>query len=291
MIERICQQCGNHFFAYPYQISGKNRHKAIFCSAECRVKAMIGTHQSEEASRKKSEALSRKIKTVCKWCGKEFFVKPCVLKIGSGKFCSRQCYGLFQQSQNWNWWRKGKAQTEETRRKIALARLGSHASDEAKRKMSINRKGKIPYKAIEAVRAKWQDAEWRQRQVEAISRSCTKKPNKPELKLQAILDKYFPDEWQYTGDGFHIIGGFAPDFTNCNGKKQLIELFGDYWHSSLASPDWHQTELGKIMSYNSLGYRCLIIWEHELKDLTEQQIAKKIKACFRRKRYAHTANV
>lgn len=26
------------------------------------------------------------------------------------------------------------------------------------------------------------------------------------------------------------IGGLCPDFVNCNGKKVIIELFGDYWH-------------------------------------------------------------
>jgi len=268
MIERVCRQCGETFVAKEYQVK---QGYANFCSVECFGKS-----------------ISRKVEVKCQYCGKNFLTKPSVIKKGSGKFCSMKCYAQFKRSQeNWNWWRKGKNLPEEVRQKIAQARLGSHASDETKKRMSISRKGKIPYNAIKAVTAKWQDPEWRQRVVEAALRGNSRKPNKPELKLQAILDKYFPNEWQYTGDGYHTIGGFAPDFTNCNGKKQLIELFGDYWHSPRANPDWHQTELGRIMAYNSLGYKCLILWEYELKTLGEEEITEKVETFFRRKNAQH----
>lgn len=37
------------------------------------------------------------------------------------------------------------------------------------------------------------------------------------------------------------------------------------------------------MIYNSVGWDCLIIWEHELKELTEEDIVKKVKSFSRRK--------
>ena len=37
--------------------------------------------------------------TVCAVCGKEFNVKPAKLKIGRGKYCSRECYLIKQRSQ------------------------------------------------------------------------------------------------------------------------------------------------------------------------------------------------
>lgn len=99
-------------------------------------------------------------------------------------------------------------------------------------------------------------------------------PNKPERKIMDILTNNFPGEWKYTGDGSHTIGSFPVDFTNINGKKAVIELFGDYWHNR-ANMKWHQSELGRIMVCNSLGFRCLVIWEHELKE--EKQVIDKIK--------------
>jgi len=104
------------------------------------------------------------------------------------------------------------------------------------------------------------------------------KPNRIELKLEDILNRNFPNQYEYTGDGKLVINGLIPDFANKNGKKDLIELYGDYWHSlELTQENWRRTELGRIMAYNSLGYRCLVIWEHELNQLSEAQIVKKVK--------------
>lgn len=99
-------------------------------------------------------------------------------------------------------------------------------------------------------------------------------PNKSELFLEGILQSYFPKQWEYTGNGKVVLNGSVPDFTNIDGYKAVIELFGDYWHTEKVD-NWADTELGKIMAYNSLGFRCLIIWEHELKD--EQAVVAKIK--------------
>lgn len=72
-----------------------------------------------------------------------------------------------------------------------------------------------------------------------------------------------------------VIGHCVPDFANCDGKKEVIELFGDYWHTKKEKMYWHYTELGRIMAYNSFGYNCLIIWEHELND--SEAVVSKIK--------------
>jgi len=53
-------------------------------------------------------------------------------------------------------------------------------------------------------------------------------PTSPELCLGGLLDKHFPGEWRYTGNGDTLIGGKSPDFLNVNGQKAVIELFGDY---------------------------------------------------------------
>ena len=121
-------------------------------------------------------------------------------------------------------------------------------------------------KQIASRKATWQRKEYRKKQLEAIARGLGQQPNSAERRLQATLDCHFPGSWKYTGDGSFIIEGYRPDFTNINGKKEIIELFGDYWHSAKKIKKWSESELGKIMAYNSFGYRCLVIWEYELKN-------------------------
>lgn len=120
----------------------------------------------------------------------------------------------------------------------------------------------------------WQDPEY----VKMVLGSLNKPPTKLEKQLGAILDKHFP-EFKYNGDGRLgvTLGGLIPDFVNVNGKKQVIEVFGDYWHSpEIIGNNWRRSELGRIMIYNSVGWGCLVIWQHELKELTEEQILTKI---------------
>jgi len=85
------------------------------------------------------------------------------------------------------------------------------------------------------------------------------RPTKPELQLQTILNESYPNIWDYTGDGGMIIGGKIPDFSNVNGRKAVIEMFGDYWHKGQEPQD-------KIAHYEAYGFECLVIWEHELED-------------------------
>lgn len=95
------------------------------------------------------------------------------------------------------------------------------------------------------------------------------KPNKNEFRLQELLDIYLPKQWKYVGDGQLIIGGRCPDFININGKKDLIELFGNYWHRG-------ENPANKINHYKSYGFRCMVIWENELED--EELLAKRLRS-------------
>jgi len=100
--------------------------------------------------------------------------------------------------------------------------------------------------------------------------------NKIEKRLLALLDRWFPGEWEYVGDGQIKIGKLYPDFMNVNGKKQVIELFGDYWHSPrVIGNNWRKGELGRIMAFSHYGFKALIIWEHELTD--ERALFDKVK--------------
>jgi GDP-mannose 4,6-dehydratase len=105
----------------------------------------------------------------------------------------------------------------------------------------------------------WQDDEYRNKVVHNTMMANNISPNKAETKLMNILNEVCPNEFKYTGNGEVVIHGFNPDFTNINGKKKLIELFGDYWHKG-ENPNRKKT------IYKQYGFDCLVIWEHELKD-------------------------
>lgn len=92
--------------------------------------------------------------------------------------------------------------------------------------------------------------------------------NNSEKRLQDILDKHFPQEWEYVGQGDLVIGGKIPDFMNVNGRKQVIEMFGTYWHRG-------ENPQKRINSFMHFGFATIVIWEHELKD--EDAIVVKIK--------------
>lgn len=83
-------------------------------------------------------------------------------------------------------------------------------------------------------------------------------PSRPEIMLESWLTEYFPNEWRYN-DGWFILAGKVPDFVNVNGKKQVIELYGDYWHKG-------ENPQGRIDLFNKYGFNCLVIWEHSLAD-------------------------
>ncbi|MDD5045409.1 MAG: hypothetical protein PHG51_07725, partial [Candidatus Omnitrophica bacterium] len=182
-------------------------------------------------------------------------------------------------------WNKGKTGvfSEDALKKISEGSKRWKRSSVHLQKLREGRKGltedakkKIGAKNKIAMIQKWKDPEYRKSQSYIIAQSLHKQPNIPEKYIRDILVRNFPGEWKYTGDGSLIIEGYRPDFTNCNGRKEIIEIFGDYWHKR-KKLKWHQTELGRIMACASVGFRCLVIWEYEIKELSEQEIVDKIR--------------
>lgn len=101
------------------------------------------------------------------------------------------------------------------------------------------------------------------------------RPNKPETVVLNLLSELFPSEWKYVGDGQVIIGGLNPDIINTNGRKLIIEVFGDYWHTQQLKP--YRINEGRREVYAEYGYKTLIVWEHETKkdlDKLKKRIAQ-----------------
>lgn len=117
----------------------------------------------------------------------------------------------------------------------------------------------------------WDDPVKRERLLNGLSKGLRKRPTKPERTLIDLLDEHFPKQWLYTGDGKVRIGRYFPDFINCNGKKLIIEFFGEYWHTE-------DEELLKTKAYAELGYKTLILWQRDLAKKKREALLGKIKA-------------
>lgn len=164
------------------------------------------------------------------------------------------------------------------------SRLGKKASPETKRRLSeAKRKSGIKPDTTAAnirTRQLWADPEWKAMMLKKLRSAFQKKPNTLEQELITLFaENEMP--YEFAGDGKIVINGLIPDFINVNGEKKVIELFGEYWHGR-QDIKWHQTELGRMMAYNSVGFDCLIIWDKELKD--KVKVLQKLKAFDRKRR-------
>jgi len=72
-----------------------------------------------------------------------------------------------------------------------------------------------------------------------------------------LLERWFPGEWEFVGDGSLIIAGKNPDFAHKTEKK-LIDLFGEPFHGK-------EEELERIQLYMREGYCLVVIWCDDLK--------------------------
>jgi G:T-mismatch repair DNA endonuclease (very short patch repair protein) len=100
-------------------------------------------------------------------------------------------------------------------------------------------------------------------------------PNKQEQKLIQMLDT-LQLHFIYSGDGKYWIRGMNPDFLNSRDKK-VIEFNGCWFHG--CKECYHNVtkvddSAERIARFKERGYDCLIVWEHELKDM--EQVKNKL---------------
>ena len=152
----------------------------------------------------------------------------------------------------------GKHHSEETKQKIRQARQGKGhpIPQETRNKISLARQGK-GFSELH-----------RKHLREAIkNRPPIGKPNKIEQALINLVKKNnLP--CKFVGNGEVWLGSRNPDFISTNGKKQVIELFGTYWHPVFDMAD-------RVEHYKQYGFDVLIIWEDELRK--PDKVIKKIK--------------
>jgi G:T-mismatch repair DNA endonuclease (very short patch repair protein) len=162
---------------------------------------------------------------------------------------------------------KGIPKSDEWKRKARLAKIGERNPMKnpiyAKR-MAESKTGKSIPKLKEF---------WRLHHDEQIKRMMVgehKKPNKLERRLTELIDKNgLP--FRYVGNWEFMVAGKCPDFLNTDGRKLLIELFGNYWHTVKA----RETVEERVERFRKHGFETLVLWEKEMDD--EQLIVDKIR--------------
>jgi G:T-mismatch repair DNA endonuclease (very short patch repair protein) len=166
----------------------------------------------------------------------------------------------------WGYLARGIPKSEEMKRKASLAKMGDknpmrdpvHA-----KKMAASKRGKPNPKLREF---------WRLHHDEQIMRMMVgehKKPNKLERRLIELINRNgLP--FRYVGNWEFMVAGKCPDFVSIDGKKLLIELFGNYWHTVKAREMVEE----RVDRFRKHSFETLVLWEKEMND--EQLIVDKI---------------
>jgi G:T-mismatch repair DNA endonuclease (very short patch repair protein) len=206
----------------------------------------------------------------CPICGKEFNSK-------------RGNHLLTHSSTGFIPWNKNKSGcfTVETRAKISLGNrrkkpMPEEANNERKKKLSIAKTGVPRPPHVRKILAEYSKKRMsdpiflekvakinRKRMadplvLEKMRLSCEVRPTSIEKVFTALCSKYnLP--FKYVGDGKVWIERMNPDFINVNGKKQVVEILGSYWHTI------EETEK-RVSNFKKYGFECITIWDNELKD-------------------------
>lgn len=184
--------------------------------------------------------------------------------------------------------------------KIKLANVGRKASKETKLKLSERRKGtKNPFynkKHTEESKLKislknlgHKGPVWTKEQIEEIrvrskkyfldssylkklQKGLNTRPNKVETKILELLNYLYPDKFSYCGDFSFWIDGKNPDFVDISNKK-VIDFFGyshEYWYRSRYKNNFESDkdhEEKRINHFEKEGYKSLILWDKDLKEM------------------------
>jgi len=289
----LCKKCGK---VHVHPLKGKHHSKATKEKISKALKGRKGHKHTEETKRKlrelnlgsKNPNWKPKVELRCPVCGKVFYVRPSAAKQGR-KFCSIRCSNIYRRKKRGSGWHHSEAtkkklkaimNTPEVREKIASKLRGDR---NPMKRPEVREKHKKAVKEKQAPKIKKlieTDLNYRRKILEASYKGWLKLtkqlqrylreglPNPAEKKLQEILNNILPGEYKYN-NGWFVLGTKIPDFVNVNGKKKLIELFGELYHKP---EEVHE----RISYFKKYGWDTLIIWANELnnKKEVEEKILK-----------------
>ena len=187
---------------------------------------------AKKGERSSSWKGGKNIKRICPICKKEFKIEPHRIKWNRGIFCSRECAYNGRNSQ------KIKVKCPICDKEFYI----------------------YPYRLKE-------------REKIYCSCSCARKARrfpKHHTKPKMIFEQICKNNnlpFKYTGNGSFWIGKLNPDFIECNGKRIVVEIFGDYWHSPLLNQNMKECSALEYRKryYKKYKWDSIFIWESDLK--------------------------
>ena len=147
----------------------------------------------------------------------------------------------------------GKKRPLSVRRKISKGRIGKY-SGKNHPMFGIKRP-----EWSKLMKQSWKNKLFREQRVKSFLTKNTL--NKAEKYLNHLFNK-LNLKYIFVGNGKLILDGLCPDFVDTKNKK-IIELYGEYWHR----PNKRIQDKRRISIYKKYGYKTLIIWYNELKNL------------------------
>jgi len=136
----------------------------------------------------------------------------------------------------------------------------------------------------------WQNPEFRKKMgiareihkektIKAQLKGLFKRPTRIEQKYIELF-KIYNVSLNYCGDGSLVIGFKNPDFVEANGKKLCVEVVNKNEKSVKRKGrkyySWQEYEQQRIEHFEKYGWRCIVLWEDELKE--PEKVIEKVKA-------------
>ncbi|MEM5781948.1 MAG: hypothetical protein QXD43_01990 [Candidatus Aenigmatarchaeota archaeon] len=226
-----CANCGKLVYTIPHI---DKRSKYRYCSIKCRSSDKKYIKLLKETRNRKGKLIN------CFVCGKRIYKPLCEIVRSEKHYCSDKCRFIGQ------------------RGKISPKRNGKI--------VKCFNCGKEIYRAL-----------WRLNGYKTYfcSMKCLNQHSKYNMlyitkptrleKLFIKLIKKYNLPYKYVGNGSFWVKNANPDFINVNGKKEVIEIFGDFWHNPKLNKycNYEHTEKGRKLIFKKYGFNCIVIWEKE----------------------------
>ena len=243
----------------------------------------------------------------CGFCRGKFQSRVCP-SLGVRKFCSQTCSNRFNSRINPPWnkglhtgpsWNKGLTkETNDSVARIAAKARGRKQSKEHIEKIQCKRRG--IYKASaetrlrhsEAMKRSWRNPKSGHRRMSHRKMSLAAKKrvegklwgqwlvwgkkNYLERRVEIALNILYPKDFKYCGDKSVCIGRKFPDFINVNGRKEVVEVFGDTVHGPSFTGRRRCDEVRQKKShYKKWGFNCAVLWGKDIR-LGAEHVAEKL---------------
>lgn len=282
MIKTNCFQCKREIKKRKWSLS---HYERLFCSDKCfrlsRRKSGPFTHEEFHDLYYKQNLSIREIAKMSEMSISGIYIRARRMgfKLRDIKNCATE-RTKEKMSKAWDY---KKHITDSYRKNVSIRMLGHLVSEETKKKIGIKSR-------INTLRL-WKNKDYREKQsngrkgrkvwnkglkgcysqetIEKIRQARLKQRiprfnTEPERKFIELIKKYdLP--YKYVGNGEIWIHHKNPDFINVNGKKEVVEVFGRYWHTKGQGLSGKTREENKTKEhYKQYGFDCVVIWDDEI---------------------------